>query len=63
MHFTFYRLVDHSDEDGWRAPLSFDFDHKSEASKSYCDVDEPLEKELGMPRVEGASLPWSGEEQ
>jgi hypothetical protein len=60
VHFSFYRLVDHSNEDGWRAPLSFDFDHKTEASKSYCDVDEALEKELGMHRVEGASLPWGG---
>lgn len=60
VHFSFYRLVDHSEDDNWGAPLSFDFDHKTAAAKSYCDVDEALEKELGMPFVEGSSLPWAG---
>lgn len=61
VHFTFYRLVDHSDDGAGDAPHSFDFDRVVDASKRYCDVDEALQKELGMPPVAGASLPWAGE--
>ncbi|QWT21348.1 hypothetical protein KPL74_04940 [Bacillus sp. NP157] len=59
VHFSFYRLASHED-DGIGPPQSFDFDHASDAAASYCDVDEALEKELGLPAVEGASLPWAG---
>ncbi|UPG92173.1 hypothetical protein L2Y96_10520 [Luteibacter aegosomaticola] len=61
VHFTFYRLVDHSDDGAGDAPHSFDFDRVVEAKARYCDVDEALQKELGMPPVVGASLPWAGE--
>lgn len=61
VHFTFYRLVDHSDDGAGDAPHSFDFDRVVDAATRYCDVDEALQKELGMPPVAGASLPWAGE--
>jgi hypothetical protein len=61
VHFTFYRLVDHSNDGAGDAPHSFDFVRMVDATKRYCDVDEALHKELGMPTVTGASLPWAGE--
>lgn len=61
VHFDLYRLrLDNRGEPGI-PPASFVFDRRIEASKSYCDVDEAFQNELGLPAVDGARLPWSGE--
>ena len=48
VHFDVYRLQENKDESIGRPPVYFQFDRRIEASKPYCDVDDAMEKELGI---------------
>jgi hypothetical protein len=53
VHFDVYRIETNKSEDFGRPPLYFTFDHRIEASKSYCDVEEAFSDQLGLPKVVG----------
>lgn len=57
VHFEFYRLAENTDGMMGRPRFYFTFDHRLDASKPYCDTDKALKVELGLPWVEGTSLP------
>ncbi|GLQ87166.1 hypothetical protein GCM10007898_07320 [Dyella flagellata] len=48
VHFYFYRLKENKEEQVGRPPVYFEFDHRVDATKPYCDVDEAMSKELGI---------------
>lgn len=48
VHFDVYRLQENKDGLFGRPPVYFEFDHRVEASKPYCDVDDAMSKELGI---------------
>lgn len=48
VRFYFYRLKENKDGQIGRPPVYFEFDHRVDASKPYCDVDEAINKELSI---------------
>lgn len=48
VHFYVYRLKENKDGEIGRPPVYFEFDHRVDASKPYCDVDEAMASELGV---------------
>jgi hypothetical protein len=48
VHFDVYRLEENPDATPGRPTVYFEFDHRIQASKVYCDVDEAMNKELGF---------------